>query len=169
MSVVARPHATFFLDPLAAAPIETLRSRWDPVMASQIAAHFTAIYPEELDDVETLLPRVLGAAARTAPFRITIGPAFYDRSPELGVFLHLNDPTGGVATFRSHAGLVSGGRSDFPLHVTIAHPRTSTLGPQAWSDLEAAQINGEFLITDVSVTAFDGTRWQTTSSHPLVG
>ena len=43
-----RAHATAFLDPRYSGPVEDLRARWDPVMAGQIAAHVTLIYPEEL-------------------------------------------------------------------------------------------------------------------------
>lgn len=125
-------------------------------MADQIAAHLTAIYPEELDDAETLPSRVVRAAAATAPFRISLGSAFYEGSPERGVFLYVDDPSGGVAAFRSHAGLAAGEGIDFPLHVTITHSRTSTLGMQAWSELEDARFDIDFLINAVAVTAFDG-------------
>ncbi len=40
-------HATIFLPPDVAGPIEEARRRWDPVMAAQIAAHVTLAYPRE--------------------------------------------------------------------------------------------------------------------------
>jgi hypothetical protein len=42
---LTRYHATAFLGPPDDAGLEDLRSRWDPVMASQIAAHITLLYP----------------------------------------------------------------------------------------------------------------------------
>jgi hypothetical protein len=49
-SDLIRHHATGFLDTRFSRPVEELRSRWDQVMASQIAAHVTLVYPEEVPD-----------------------------------------------------------------------------------------------------------------------
>jgi hypothetical protein len=77
----ARHHATAFLDPQHSGPAEDLRARWDPVMARQIAAHVTLIYPEEVPGGADLGQLAAAAAARTAPFTIALGPVFLRRLP----------------------------------------------------------------------------------------
>jgi hypothetical protein len=96
----------------------------------------------------------LAAAARTAPFTIALGSAFYAGSPADGVFFHVHDVDGGISLFRATA--VPPGRViDFPPHVTIVHPRTSDRGRQAWDELAG--------------TAFRRGHWQTLRSLPLTG
>ncbi len=165
---LARPHATAFLDPRHSGPVETLRSRWDPVMARQIAAHLTLVYPEELPPGADLRHLAAAAAASTAPFSIALGPAFHTGSPADGVFLHVHDPDGGIARFRSTA-VPPGHMIDFPPHVTIAHPHTSDRGRHAWDELAGTRIDARFTITHVAITAYDGNRWQTLQLLPLTG
>ena len=38
-------HATIFVPPDVARPVEAARREWDPVMAAQIAAHVTVVHP----------------------------------------------------------------------------------------------------------------------------
>jgi hypothetical protein len=44
---LTRHHATAFLDPGRSERVEELRRTWDPLMARQIAAHVTLIYPRK--------------------------------------------------------------------------------------------------------------------------
>lgn len=165
---LTRPHALVFLDPDRSGPVEDLRARWDPVMAGQIAAHVTLIYPEEVPPGADLGRLAAAAAAATSPFTIALGPAFYADSPAEGVFLLVDDLDGGIGSFRS-AAVPPGHTIGFPPHVTIVHPRTSERGPQAWDELAATRIDARFTITRVVVTAFDGSRWQTQRELPLTG
>jgi len=163
-----RPHATAFLDPRHSGPVEDLRARWDPVMAGQIAAHVTLIYPEEFPpDADPEQLAAAGAAA-TAPFRIATGPAFYVGSPADGVFLGVHDLDAGLARFRA-AAVRPGRMIDFPPHVTIVHPRTSDRGRQAWDELAGARIDAVFTVTHVALTADTGHHWQTLRLIPLTG
>jgi hypothetical protein len=52
-----RHHATAFLTPPGSQTIENARRAWDPLMARQIAAHLTLIYPEEIPDAGDLAAR----------------------------------------------------------------------------------------------------------------
>jgi 2'-5' RNA ligase superfamily len=165
---LARPHATAFLDPRHSGPAESLRARWDPVMARQIAAHVTLVYPEELPPGADLGHVAAAAAASTAPFSIALGPAFHAGSPADGVFLHVHDLDGGIARFRSTA-VPPGSMIDFPPHVTIVHPRTSGRGRQAWDELASIRTGARFTITHVAITAYHGNRWQTLRLLPLTG
>jgi hypothetical protein len=96
---LVRHHATVFLDPERSKPVEILRSRWDPQMSQQIAAHVTLIYPEEVADPIELDELVRAAVARTGPFRLALREAFFAGSPADGVFLLLRMST--VASPRS--------------------------------------------------------------------
>lgn len=168
MSRLTRPHATAFLDPRHSGPVERLRARWDPVMARQIAAHVTLVYPEELSGPADLGQLAAAAAGVTAPFTIALGPAFYVGSPADGVFLRVHDIDGGIARFRA-AAVPAGPMIDFPSHVTIVHPRTSDRGRQAWDELEDTRIDARFAITHLAVTAYSDTRWRTLRLLSLTG
>ena len=52
---LSRPHAALFLDSGAGERVESLRRRWDPAMASQIASHVTAAYPGDVQLLDELL------------------------------------------------------------------------------------------------------------------
>ena len=161
-------HATVFLDPERNGPVEELRSRWDPRMASQIAAHITLIYPEEIPDPAELDQLAETAAANTPPFSITLGPAFYVGSPADGVFFRVHDIDDGIGSFRART--VPPDRAiSFPPHVTIVHPRTSCLGGQAWRTLATTQLDVQSAVTHVTITASDGDQWHTVRRLPLTG
>ncbi|MGH3185793.1 MAG: 2'-5' RNA ligase family protein [Streptosporangiaceae bacterium] len=145
---------------------KTLRARWDPVMAGQIAAHVTLIYPEEVP-IGTDLERLAESAATgAAQFTIALGPAFYIGSPAEGVFLRVHDRDGGIEAFRA-AVIPPDLMIGFPPHVTIVHPRTSTRGRQAWDELASTHFDTRFTITHVAIIAFDGDRWQSVRRLPL--
>jgi 2'-5' RNA ligase superfamily len=164
---LARPHATAFLDPRHSGPAEDLRARRDPVMARQIAAHVTLIYPEETPPSADPGHLAAAAAARTAPFTIALGPPFYAGSPADGVFFHVHDPDGGISLFR--AAVPPGRMIDFPPHVTMVHPRTSGRGRQAWDELAGTHIDARFTITHVAITASRSGSWQALRLLPLTG
>jgi hypothetical protein len=80
----------------------------------------------------------------------------------------VHDPDNGIGSFRAQA-IPPGRAVDFPPHVTIVHPRTSSLGQQAWTQLGAARSDVRSTITHVAITAFSGDRWQTVQRLPLAG
>jgi 2'-5' RNA ligase len=165
---LTRHHATAFLGIPGRHALEELRRTWDPEMARQIPAHITLIYPEEVPDPAELAAGARLAAARTAPFTIALGPPFHAGSPADGVFLHISDPEDGIGRFRT-AAVPAGQATAFPPHVTIVHPRTSRHGAQAWAELADIHFDARFTITEVAVTAYDGTRWPTLQTIPLTG
>ena len=57
-------HATIFVAPRAAEPIEAVRRAWDPIMATQIAAHVTLAYSQEAPIIDLLVARVRACCAR---------------------------------------------------------------------------------------------------------
>lgn len=163
-----RQHATVFVDCDVSGPVEVLRIKWDPVMASQIDAHFTLIYPDEVSGAEDLERRTALAAVKTAPFLVLLGEAFYVGTPAEGVFIHVHDEGGAIGEFRS---LVNppGRVVDFPPHVTIVHPRSSDRGEEAWAELADIRFNVRFVVNRVAITGFNGVRWQTLRAFSLGG
>ena len=157
-----------FLDPGRSGLVEELRRTWDPLMARQIAAHVTLIYPEEITDPADLVARAARAAARSAPFTIGVGAAMHAGLPADGVFLRVDDLDDGIRAFRA-AAIPPGQAIDFPPHVTVVHPRTSGQGERAWAELAGARIHVRLTITQVAITAFDGDRWSTRHILALTG
>lgn len=165
---LTRHHVTAFLTPHDSQAIEELRRTWDPGMARQIAAHLTLIYPEEIPSAAELVARACAAAARTPPFTIATGFPIHSGSPADGVFLRVADLDGGIRAFRA-AAVPTGAAISFPPHVTIVHPRTSSLGAQAWAELASTPVRARFTITEIAITAYDGSRWPTQQVIPLRG
>lgn len=155
------PHATLFLEPAAARPIEALRRRWDPANASQIAAHVTVAYPQETGSLQALVDRLRTACGAVEPFELRVGGPAVERGAHWWVHAEVTDPSGGwrrlrdlmVPTVRQLRGLAP--------HVTIVHPRHSNLGQRAWATLADAEIGASWVANEVAVTAFDGLAWRT--------
>jgi hypothetical protein len=51
--------------------------------------------------------------------------------------------------------------SEFPLHVTLVHPRTSSRGREFWEQANLQLPESEFLVKEVAITAFNGAKWTT--------
>ena len=78
-------HATIFVAPAIAGPIEAARRAWDPAMAAQIAAHITVAYPQEAPISGLLVERVRDASAGIPPFRLRLGRVATFESPNPGM------------------------------------------------------------------------------------
>lgn len=158
------PHATVFLDPVAA-DVEPVRRQWDPLMASLIAAHVTVAYPNEVSDLTEMSARAQAAVRRQARFTLELGAVQADGDPPRGVFLDVHDLDGGL--MRVRRAIAGRDCAAIPPHVTLVHPRTSDLAAAAWCDLEGVDLSARFVVRSIAVTAFDGSRWVTTSEHAL--
>jgi 2'-5' RNA ligase len=162
-------HATILLAGAAVERIEAVRRRWDPVMAAQIEAHVTLVYPREAPDVGLLLERLADACAGTRPFALRLGELGCFGRPEGGVYVGVEDPDGACGRLRA-AVLRSPFQSvSFPLHVTLVHPRTSPRGRELWERGEPLAFAGEFAVDQVAVTAFDGAAWRAVARFALMG
>jgi 8-oxo-dGTP diphosphatase len=160
------PHATAFLDATTAAPVEELRAAWDPAMAAQIAAHVTVLYPDEIAALEDLDRRLARAAAAVPPFRLRLDRIVGDEPAFSWVYIAVDDLDGGWAQLRE---LVLGPTTSVALrpHVTLVHPRTTNRGSAARNALEGRRFGTSFTVRELSVTAFDGRRWQAIRRVPL--
>ena len=84
-----RHHATIFLPPDVAGPIEEARRGWDPVMAAQIAAHVTLAYPREVPSSDLLVQRLHDVGRTVVPFKLRLGRLGYHERPEAGAWCPL--------------------------------------------------------------------------------
>jgi 2'-5' RNA ligase len=152
-------HATIFVPPAVAEPIEAVRRAWDPVMAAQIAAHVTLAYPQEAPLADLLVERVRTASAETAAFRLRLGEPAYFGCPEDGVYVEVEDVDGEHRRMRERVLRPPFRPIGFPPHVTLIHPRTSARGRTFWEQCQYQSRDREFTVAEVAITAFDGTKW----------
>jgi 8-oxo-dGTP pyrophosphatase MutT (NUDIX family) len=163
----ALAHATLFLDGAAAEPIEVLRRRWDPALASQVGAHLTVAYPGEAGSAGELLERARRAASDCAPFTVRLGKAARREGDHDWVGVEVTDVEGGWARLRGLLVPEPAARTDVAPHVTIVHPRHSNLGSAAWEAVRSAEPTGKFTIASVAITALEGRTWLTVERVPL--
>lgn len=163
---IAYPHATLFVGGVSAEPIERIRRRWDPGLAGQIAAHVTVAYPDEAASLEQLVVRARAAAARTEPVRLRMGRAMRTPDAVPWVGIEVADFEGGWRRLRELIAPESAGRPDVTPHITVVHPRHSTLGAQAWEEI-VLWPGGTFTARELAITAFDGSVWRTIDGFPL--
>jgi len=159
MTTYRNHHATIFVAPEIAEPIEAIRQQWDPVMAAQIGAHITLAYPQEAPIVDLLVARLRIESRQTSPFRLRLGALAYFERPEDGVSIEVQDSDGDYRRLRQHLLRPPFQRIVFPLHVTLIHPRTSARGRDFWEHGRYQPHDQEFIVAEVTITAFDGTKW----------
>jgi hypothetical protein len=157
-----------FLAAVGARRVERLRKAWDPQMAKQIAAHVTVTHPEELPTAEQLMARLAVAVRHVGPFRLRAGDINVFGPPEEGVYVEVADIDGGWRALRDAVGAAQERLSVAP-DITLVHPRTSPLGSDAWKSLEGTRIESEAVITAITVSGFDGTRWRVLQTERLGG
>ena len=152
-------HATIFVTPAIAGPIEAARREWDPAMAAQIAAHVTVAYPQEAPISDLLVERVLAASAGIPPFRLRLGRVAIFGSPEDSVYVAVEDIDGGYRKMREEVLRPPFHSVAFPPHVTLVHPRTSGRGGDFRDSGWTRHGDEEFTAQEVAITAFDGHTW----------
>ena len=169
MPAHADHHATIFLSPEVAGPIESIRRVWDPAMAAQIAAHVTLAYPREAPTVALLVERARRACASVPPFRLRLGEIGHSGGPEDGVYVGVEDIDGGYRALRDDLLRPPFRPTEFAPHVTLVHPRTSSRGRECWEAIRPRASSVEFTATAVAMMAFDGARWNALETFPLQG
>ena len=160
------PHATIFVPPDVAAPIEALRRAWDPGMAAQIAAHVTLAYPEEAPDQTLLVDRLRTVTAHAAPFRLRLRGLARSRAAD-GVYVVVDDVDGGYRRLRGELLRPPFHTLDFPPHVTLVHPRTSARASELWAKARNTKLDLTFTASEISATAFEGATWHTIETFKL--
>jgi hypothetical protein len=74
-------HATIFVPAEIAAPLEVYRRAWDPVMAEQIAAHLTLVYPQKISGAGSLIEKLRNICPATASFKAEAWKTRVSRTP----------------------------------------------------------------------------------------
>jgi hypothetical protein len=139
-------------------------------MARQIAAHVTLVYPWEAPEPEMIAEWVPAAVAGVAPFRLAIGPVGVDGpAARRWCGYAVEDLDGGHAAIRARITAPEFIPGTVPPHITIVHPRTSSLADEAHAHLRRAPRELEFWVNEVTITAWDGERWQPLKAIPLRG
>jgi len=160
-------HATIFMPPELAAPIEAARREWDPDMAARIAAHVTLAYPQEAPIPDLLVERVRHSSGHVRPFRLRLGDVGCFERPEGGVYLEVADIDGGYGRMRDEVLRAPFRSIAVPPHVTLVHPQTSRRGPEFWERGLYPRQDLEFTAENITITAFDGVRWIVLMTYAL--
>jgi 2'-5' RNA ligase len=160
-------HVTLFLPREVAEPIEAMRREWDPVMAAQIAAHVTVVYPEEAPLGDLLVERLRAASPATLPFRLRLAGVGCFQAPEGGVYVGVEHLDGGYRELRDSVLRPPFRASAFAPPITLVHPRTSPRGRELWERGPHPPQDLVFTATEATITAFDGIRWVAPFRFPL--
>jgi 2'-5' RNA ligase len=161
-------HATIFVAPEVAGPIEAVRQDWDPRMAARIAAHVTVAYPQEAPTSDLLIERVREASKSIRSFRLRLGGLGCFEFPEDGVYVNVEDLDGGYRRLRGQVlrPPLQGGIA-YPPHVTLIHPQTSRRGLEFWNSGCYQRQDQSFTAEEVTITAFDGVEWIVLMTYAL--
>jgi 8-oxo-dGTP diphosphatase len=162
----SHPHITLFLPDSVAHSIEELRRVWDPAMASQIGAHVTVAYPDEMVGLEEVR-RLVGICGQVVPpFRLRLGSVYrHGLGSAATVGVEVDDADGWR---QLRARVVSGhAERDVSPHVTIVHPRTTNRSDAAWKQLMGVQFHDQWIVNEVTLTAFNADGWSIVETVPL--
>lgn len=151
----------------AAGQVRRWRQRWDPLMAAVVPAHVTVVYPEETVDVDLLLQRAEQWAGTVARFRLRLGEVFAEDGGRGGVFAAVDDVDGGWRELRRLLLARPMTPVDFPAHVTVAHPRTSSQGEECAAALAGRCLDSEILVREALFTATTATSFTVIRRFPL--
>ena len=144
--------------------------RWDPVMRARIGSHITLIH--DVTDHVRATDLVAAAASSTAPFAVRLGRVDRWGPSAWGIYLHVDDASGGVASL--HAQLASleeprWARATFRAHVTLVHGRTveSAAAEQAWAELDGFDPGWVVEIGAIDIVELREPAWRTVERFEL--
>jgi len=175
MSVARRAVVLFVPEPVAGL-VDDVRRRWDPVMLGRIDAHVTLVHDlvdaagKDPDSAQRLVEE---AAAATAPFEITLTTAHCWSRATNGVYLDVDDPTGGIETLHAQLAALESpawARAGFRPHVTLVHGRTVApdLAEPAWAALCDVTFGWTVQLSALDVIELDeATGWRSLLRLPL--
>ena len=138
-------------------------------MAARSPAHVTIVSPEQVTDEPMLLRELDDACRHVGPIPFEIGRVFAVDGGAGGVAYEVVDPTGALTDLRDRLLVPPQRWTDDRFHVTVAHPRTSRLGPECFADLERTSLDIAEVATDVVHTATTSAGSTVLSRHMLNG
>ena len=164
-----RRHLLLVLTGPAVDVVQQWRHTWDPAMACAVPAHVTVTYPEETSDENLLLARAAAHFPIVPPFRLRLGEVFAEDDGRGGVFIAVEDIDGGWADLKRHLLAEPMTPIDFPPHVTVAHPRTSTNGTACYAALRGHRLSAETYVREVVFTETTAATFTVLRRFPLAG
>lgn len=164
-----RRHLLFVLDGETADRLQSLRMRWDPVMASRIPPHVTLVYPEETGDEDLPSEKARGAAGDTAPFSIWFDEVAGSDRGEGGVWFPVVDPSNTWDQLRRRILVPPSKPSGVRPHATVVHPRTSRRSAEALLELGGFRLPGELRMDELLFTETGDSGVEVLSRLPLAG
>ena len=164
-----RHHAMLFPTGPPLAEIEAVRRAWDPMMAAAIPAHITLVYPDEHPGPEPLSERVKSLAERQRGFRVGVGEFQAFPPPDEGcVYVEIRDDEGEFAALRKGAAAPPFRPIEFPPHLTLIHPRTSSGATEFWRAGVAQLVGSQLMIDAIFITSFEAGKYDVVARHPLL-
>jgi 2'-5' RNA ligase len=159
-----------FVPPPACDELDEIRTRWDPVMRGRIGAHITLVH--DVVDHDRAHELVAEVAAGTAPFAVRLTRADRWRSAASGVYLHVEDPTGAVASLHARFAELehpAWSRAPFRAHCTLVHARTvdADVANDAWSALEGFDASLDIELGAVDLIELVEPKWRTVARFEL--
>jgi hypothetical protein len=149
--------------------VERWRHRWDPAMASVVPAHVTVVYPEETADESLLLTRAEHATGEIAPFRLRLSGVTAEDGGRGGVFIGVDDIDGGLKNLKRRLLAAPMTPLGYPAHVTIAHPRTSSRGPECYAALAGERLDSEVQVRELLFSETTASIFAVRRRFPLSG
>ncbi|HLM64806.1 MAG TPA: 2'-5' RNA ligase family protein [Acidimicrobiales bacterium] len=175
MDIGGGAHATLFLPPDVAAPLDQIRRVFDPAFAAQIGLHATLTYPDETPHPGLLAQRLdeLGEWSGPIPLLLTeVVPYGEPPDPRRGLQVRTDDVSGAYLGARAQLlapPCTPHGVDEAVPHITLVHPITSQRGPEAWAALAGRRIDTEVTIERVALVAWDGAGWPSSKVVRLTG
>ena len=169
--MTARRAIVLFVPAPACGEIDEIRARWDPVMCGRIGAHVTLVHDVVDHDRAVELVRAAAAAATSFPIRLA-GTGHWGRSA-FGVYLDVEDTTGGVLSLHEQLADVEDprwARVPFRAHCTLVHSRTTPpeVAAEAWATLDGFAGGWDVDVAAIDIIELDeATGWTTVERFEL--
>ena len=168
---VNRRAVVLFVPPPVSVAVDEIRMRWDPVMCGRIGAHITLVH--DVVDHDRAHHLVAATAASTAPFTVTLTSTDHWGRAAHGVYLHVEDPGGGIAALHARLAVLEEprwARVAFRAHCTLVHSRTteSTVAARAWAELEGYHAGWGVEVPAIDIIEMDdATGWRSVEQFVL--
>jgi 2'-5' RNA ligase len=167
---VLRRAIVLFVPPPVGDRLDEIRVRWDPVMCGRIGSHVTLIH--DVIDHDRAKEVATAAAATTAPFPVRLGRADRWGPAAWGIYLHVDEPSGGVTSLHAQLAPLEEprwARATFRAHVTLVHGRTTEaeVAERAWAELAGFDPGWDVEIGAIDIVELREPAWHTVERFEL--
>jgi 2'-5' RNA ligase len=168
--VLRRAIVVFVPEPVGGR-LDEIRTRWDPVMRDRIGSHITLIH--DVTDHAAAVELVAVVASSTTPFAVRLGRADRWGPSAWGIYLHVDDPLGAIASMQSRLAVLEEprwARVAFRSHVTLVHSRTTepAVAERAWAALDGFDPGWPVEVRALDVIELEEPGWHTVERFELV-